>query len=543
MRRDLILGALTSALLLAACADGDDHGHGPGGHAHDEEVGDHGAGGDEHGHEHAEEAHAEEDGHGHGGGIVVTDYSETAELFVEFPPLAVGRASEFAAHFTRLGDFTRVTEGRVTVRLAGGGAPEEVFTAGASPTPGIFRPVARPRHVGTRDLTVILEAGRLVSVHRLGEYTVHETVEAADASLADAPHEDGLIPFLKEQQWQVDFATAPVVEQTLFHSVQAPATISPAPGGDATLSAQTEGVVLAGEAGFPGVGDIVARGDVLVRIAPNLGGDQDFAGLVAEREAARAAFNMARTEFDRLRSLAEQGAVAQRRVEEARAALQTARARLTASEARLEAVEGGAAGGVAVRAPISGRIAQLNAGAGSYVQSGETLFRIVDTSRMRLVAQVAEIDASQLGQPQGAWFTLLGGDRTFDLADFDGRLVAAGAAVDPIRRTAPVIFQFDNSAGFAAGTLATARVRTSNRFDGPVIPANAVIDDAGQPVVFVMADGENWRRQPIRIAVRDGQSIGIASGVEPGERVATEGAYLIHLAASGPAEAGHGHAH
>jgi RND family efflux transporter MFP subunit len=537
MRRETLILALFSAALLTACGNGspaeDDHGHEhtpDGGHAAE----------DDHGHAHdAGGGHGEEEEHGHGGGIVVTDFSETAELFVEFPPFAVGRDSSFAAHFTRLDSFAPVSTGRVTVRLAGGGAPEETFTANPSPTPGIFRPVARPRHEAMRDVTVILQSGDLISVHSLGRYQVFATAAAADASMPDEADEAGLIPFLKEQQWQVDFATAPVESRVLHHSVRAPASLVPAPGGDAGLTAQTEGVVLAGSGDFPEIGMQVERGQVLARITPNPGGDQDYPGLIADREAARVAVSTAQAEYDRVSGLQAQGAVSERRVEEAGAALQTARARLSAAEARL----GGGSAGVAVRAPISGRIAQVDVGVGSYVGAGDSLFRIVDTSRLRLVAQVAEIDRAGIGQPQGAWFTLLGGDSAYDLDDHSGRLVTAGAAVDPVRRTSPVIFEFENDADFAAGTLVTARVRTGERFEGPVFPAEAIIDDSGQSVVFVMADGENWRRQPVRIAVRDGDLVGVSSGVEAGDRVATRGAYLIHLAASGPAEAGHGHAH
>lgn len=542
MNRSVLLGALSSALFLAACGSqpADDHGHAhdDGGHAH----------GDDSGHSHGDDAHAHDDGghgeddHGHGGGIVVTDFTDSAELFVEFPPFAVGQQSPFAAHFTRLDDFTPVAEGRVIVRLAGGGAPEETFTATPSATAGIFRPVAVPRYEAVRDVTVILEAGRLVSVHRLGEYQVHADAAAAEASMPDEAEEEGLIPFLKEQQWQVDFATAEAMSSRLHMSVQAPASLMPAPGGDARLSAQTDGVVLGGDEGFPQIGDQVERGQVLARITPNLGGDQDYAGLIADREAAAVAVRAAQSEFDRVSTLASEGALAQRRVDEASATLQTARARLRAADARLSAVQGGGSGGVAVRAPISGEMAQVSVGVGSYTEAGDALFRIVDASRMRLVAEVAEVD-TPLQQPQGAWFTLLGSDQAVDISDHNSRLIAAGAAVDPQRRTTPVIFEFDNDAGFSAGTLVTARVRLGDVFEGPVIPAEAIVDEMGVSVVFVMSDGENWRRQPVQIAVRDGDLVGIASGLSAGDRVATRGAYLIHLAATGPAEAGHGHAH
>jgi hypothetical protein len=47
----------------------------------------------------------------------------------------------------------------------------------------------------------------------------------------------------------------------------------------------------------------------------------------------------------------------------------------------------------------------------------------------------------------------------------------------------------------------------------------------------------------VQLGIRDGQYIEVLSGVASGERVVSKGAYLVKLAASGPAEAGHGHAH
>ena len=54
---------------------------------------------------------------------------------------------------------------------------------------------------------------------------------------------------------------------------------------------------------------------------------------------------------------------------------------------------------------------------------------------------------------------------------------------------------------------------------------------------------ERFERRLVRTGLRDGELVGIADGLAPGERVVTRGAYLVHLAAGAPAEAGHGHTH
>lgn len=500
--------------------------------------------GDDHGHPHAgEDAH----GHDHGGGIVITDFTGETELFVEFPALAVGRESPFAAHFTRLDSFEPVDSGRLVVRLSGGGAPDETFEAGPADTPGIFRPVAKPRNAVMRNLSFELQAEDFTAVHRVGQYQVYESAHDADhAAPAEEREAAGLIPFLKEQQWKVDFAIAPVVVRQLSGSVPAPGVLSPAPGGEAYLVAQTDGIVRAGGDRFPQIGDQVEAGQIVAWLSPHLGGEQDYAGIVAERVATRAAHDAARADRARVEDLLAEGAVSRRRLEEAQAAERSARARLDAANARLEAVEGNkfAEAGFAVRAPVAGRIVQVAVGRGQFVKPGDPMFRIVDLRTLRLIADVAEIDAVDMHAPTGAWFTPTGGEEIFELTPGNSRLIAAGGAVDPVKRTVPVVFEFENpDRRLRASMSVSSHIRTGTAFEGPSIPASAVIDDAGQSVVFVMADAENWERRVVRIAVRDGSYVGIATGIEPGERVASRGAYLIYLAATGPAEAGHGHAH
>jgi multidrug efflux pump subunit AcrA (membrane-fusion protein) len=89
----------------------------------------------------------------------------------------------------------------------------------------------------------------------------------------------------------------------------------------------------------------------------------------------------------------------------------------------------------------------------------------------------------------------------------------------------------------------TAHVWTGEAETGVAVPETALIDDGGQTIAFVMADGEHFDRRIVRTGIRDAGFVHVASGIAEGERVVTRGAYLVRLAASRPTEAGHGHAH
>ena len=93
-------------------------------------------------------------------------------------PSCVGETSRFAIHLTRLDTFKPLLDGRVEVRLEGGG-PVEVFATDAPSRPGIFGVDVRPTRAGTRTLVIELKARGLIDVHRIDGVTVHPTVDTA----------------------------------------------------------------------------------------------------------------------------------------------------------------------------------------------------------------------------------------------------------------------------------------------------------------------------------------------------------------------------
>jgi multidrug efflux pump subunit AcrA (membrane-fusion protein) len=170
---------------------------------------------------------------------------------------------------------------------------------------------------------------------------------------------------------------------------------------------------------------------------------------------------------------------------------------------------------------------------------------VVNRDRLWLEARIAEADLGRIRQPQGAWFRIAGFDRVFRLeVDQGARLVAFGGMVDPVSRTLPIVFEFPNpDARLRVGQFVSARVYTGESQHGVTVPASALVDDAGTPVVYVQRAGERFERRVVRPGLRDGERIAITRGLAEGERVVTRGAYLVHLAAGAPADMGHGHAH
>lgn len=478
--------------------------------------------------------------------VSVTHFTDATELFVEFEPLRAGEESTFAAHFTRLADFKPVTEGRASVILRGGGQPEERFDVQGPAAPGIFKPVAKPRAAGKRTLEIVLESGKLRASHDLGEITVFDSTQAALEAQPESEDASAAIRFLKEQQWQVDFATAPAERSPLRATVAATGTIRGSAAGSAQITAPVAGQVLAGPAGFPHIGQRVQQGAVLLRIAPKLAADMDQATLRLAVERARLRLEHEQKERARLEQLLKEEAIAERRVIAARTEEQLARAELDAAQRRLAPYTGGdRSGGVLVRAPVGATIVELALTPGSFVNEGQVLAQLADPSRLWLDARVAEADAARLGEVQGAWVRAPGLEQPLALeVGKNARLVARGQALDAATRTLPLILEFQSrGARLPIGAAVRAEIWTGKREDALVVPAGALVEEGGQTVLFVQRDGESFERRVVTTGIRDGNAVQIGSGLKPGERVVTRGAYLVRLAGASPKSAGEGHVH
>ena len=499
---------------------------------------------DRHDHESPKAGH---DAHGHGG-VAITHYTETTELFVEFRRLVKGEEASFAAHLSRLADFKAVSEGRLTVSLSGGGQPEERVEAGVSDTPGIFRPVLKPQHAGKRRLVFEIAAPGLSAVHDVGEIEVYPDRDEADVADAEAEAAEKAgapgIKFTKEQQWKIDFGAAPAAERELRESVAVTATLRPRASGEALLAAPGAGLVRAGPAGFPQVGMKVAAGQVLAYLVPRLGGETDAATLRLAVERGRLDLEQARRERERMEGLLAIEAVPEKRVVEARNREQVSVAELRAAEQRTATYEGGA-GGIALKSPIAGTVVAVNAVPGAAVADGAGILHVAALERLWLEARVPESVVGRIRSPAGAFFRLDGAERAIVLeAGRNAQLVAWGGLVDPATRTVPALFEFDNPGGtLRAGMSLQARLYTGQVVKGVAVPASALVDDGGQAVVFVQMEGESFERRIVEAGTRDGDWVAIQSGVAAGERVVTRGAYQVRLAAAQPAAMGHGHAH
>ena len=358
---------------------------------------------------------------------------------------------------------------------------------------------------------------------------------------AEAEYEAVSISFAEEQQAKIDFATTAVVKGLVRTSVSATGTIKAQPDGEALLTAQMAGLVRSAGT-FPKVGQAVKSGQVLAYFVPRLGGETDHATLEAAVTKARIAADQAKRQRERIESLFKDEAVAEKRLHEARADESIATAELMAAQQRLGQL-GNNSGGIALRAPIGGVIADVSVTPGAFVTEGSPLIHIANTRKLWLEARVPESDVARLGTPSGAWFSVDGANKSIAInAGKNGKLIAVGSVVDTATRTVPVIFEFANSTrNLPLGMTVKVQLFAGDSHEGMLIPASAVQDENGTNVVYVQTGDESFERVIVQLGARDGERVEIKSGLEVGEGVVSKGAYLIRLSGSKNEPVGHAH--
>ncbi len=530
-------------LLLAACAQVPEQGH-----AHD---GEHGHGheqGHEHGHEkgHAADHAADHAAEEERPALVFTHWTDNSELFVELPALVRGLESPCAAHVTRLSDFAALAEGSVTVVLRGD-AGEERFESRAPSVPGIFRPVAKPAAAGKRRLIFEVRAKGFSADHDLGEVTVFESAAAARKAIVEPEEAAGRIPFLKEQQWPIAFGTALVAERPLRPTLRATGTTMARPDGEVVVAAPVAGRVASAAGNFPKLGARVTANDLLAVLAPRLEA-ADLASLDLAVASAELEVRSAERERERLAGLKADGAVSERRAQEAVDAADTARGSLASARRRLSQFRsvqqpaGRGEGAVQLRAPLSGTVTEILVAPGAFVEAGTPLFRVTDLTQIWVQAHVPSVDAGRLGTVQGALLLVEGREEPIVLAAES--LVSAGTHVDQRTATLPVTFALENAeVRLPIGAALRVELITGEPRTALTVPAAAIIDDSGLSVVFVQIDGEAFERRVVRTGLREQGQVEIMSGLKAGEHVVTRGAWSVKLAASSGSIPAHGHAH
>ncbi|WP_310565028.1 efflux RND transporter periplasmic adaptor subunit [Hydrogenophaga sp.] len=240
----------------------------------------------------------------------------------------------------------------------------------------------------------------------------------------------------------------------------------------------------------------------------------------AELSQAQAQRSIARTNLQRNEELVAQAFVAQRVLDESRAALQVADAQVALAQARLARMR--------VVAPFDGTVGLRNINLGEYVKDGADLVNLEDTSQLTVDFRLPERYQTRIATGQSVKVALDAlPDKTFNarvqavdpLLDANGRSIAVRAVLPP----AP-------GGELRPGMFARVTTVFATNDAALVVPEEAIVPQGGkQFVVVLVKDGEGdgaklvSRRVEVQLGVRRGAQVQVISGVAEGDTVVVAG--------------------
>ena len=258
---------------------------------------------------------------------------------------------------------------------------------------------------------------------------------------------------------------------------------------------------------------------------------------VAEVSAARVALDLAEKNLKRAEKLIESGDVSRQFYDEQRArrdqlkeqydvALAQARQNFAGVDvARTNIANAQAALALArknlsyavIPAPIDGFVTERTADLGEYVSPQQKVVTIVKTNPLRIRIDIPEqaIPAVKIGQSvsitTSAW-----PDK-----NFAGRVARIAPNVSATSRTLTVEAEIENSSNaLKPGQFATVRLLQERAEPAVLIPARAVVTEAGVSRVFVIKNGHAEQRL-VQTGQTEGDLIEVRQGVAADEQVAT----------------------
>lgn len=194
-------------------------------------------------------------------------------------------------------------------------------------------------------------------------------------------------------------------------------------------------------------------------------------------------------------------------------------------EAELKKLERGEAlRTVTIRSPASGIVVQKNAVEGMRFGLGDSLFRIVDTSTMWVMAEVYEQDLAFVKVGDTARVTV----NAWPDQPVDGKIAFIYPTVGRETRTAKLRIEVANPDGrLRADMAATVEIHAPVAGSRIAIPDSALIDSGRRQVVLVERGEGRYEPRPVKVGAHVPGWVQIDDGLKPGERVVTQATFLI----------------
>ena len=258
---------------------------------------------------------------------------------------------------------------------------------------------------------------------------------------------------------------------------------------------------------------------------------------VAEVAAAKVTFDLAEKNLRRAEKLVESGDVSREFYDEQRArrdqlkeqydvalaqarqnyaAVEVARTNVASVESQLALARKNLSY-ANIPAPIDGYVSERTADVGEYVSPQQKVATIVRTNPLRIRIDIPEQAIPEVRVGQSVSVTT----SAWPDKNFAGRIARIAPNVSASSRTLTVEAEIENNSGaLKPGQFATVRILQERSEPAVLIPARAVVTEAGVSRVYVLKNGHAEQRL-VQTGQTEGDLIEVKSGVAADEQVAT----------------------
>lgn len=271
-------------------------------------------------------------------------------------------------------------------------------------------------------------------------------------------------------------------------------------------------------------GEIVAKGKPLYEIDRRKFLDA-YEQAQANLSSAEANLVKAQKDIDRYNMLLKNDAVARQTVDQAEATYQSSKSQVAVAKAAVASAKTDLSYAT-ISAPFTGRIGISQVKLGAQVTPGTTLLNTISSEHpIGVDVVINEQDISRFyGLQKNST------DSTFKLQLSDGTIYNQPGKVKAIDRgvnnqtgTVKVRIEFPNQSDVLKdGMSCVLNVLNANSGDRVQIPYKAISENMGEFFVFVSKD-TIARQLKVKIGQRIGTNVIIMSGLEPGDKVITDG--------------------
>lgn len=285
-------------------------------------------------------------------------------------------------------------------------------------------------------------------------------------------------------------------------SIQAIGFIEPNQG--VTINAESSGVIDRIE--FKS-GEAVTKGDMLVTL--------DTAVERANLASSQAKLPAAESKYKRYKGLLKKGSISREAYDDAEAEFFSLKANIESLKATIDRRE--------ITAPFDGIVGIRDVYLGQYLQAGNKIVRLEDTSVMRLRFTVPQTEISRIHIDQMVNIQV----DSYPTETFKGSISAIEPAVDYQSGLVQVQADIPNNGGkLRSGMFARADIVLPEIADQVVLPQTAISFNLYGDNVFIVSEVDGVKRvkqQVITVGERSGSIAHIIKGVKAGDTVVTSG--------------------